>query len=31
VFKTVRQLGLPIGILKEESDAQNWYSAVFVE
>lgn len=31
VFKTVRQLGLPIGTLREHTDAQNWYSAVFVE
>ena len=31
VFKTVRQLGLPIEVLKEPDDRQHWYSAVFVE
>jgi len=31
VFKTVRQLGLPIDVLKDEHAPQNWYSAVFVE
>jgi len=31
VFKTVRNLGLPIDVLKEQSDKQHWYSAVFVE
>lgn len=31
VFKTVRQLGLPIDVLKGEDCPQNWYSAVFVE
>jgi len=31
VFKTVRQLGLPIGVLHSETDEQHWYSAVFVE
>ena len=30
VFKTVRQLGLPIEVLREENDVQHWYSAVFV-
>ena len=31
VFKTVKQLGLPIGVLKDKTDAQHWYSAVFIE
>jgi len=31
VFKTVKNLGLPLGVLKDENDAQNWYSAVFIE
>ena len=31
VFKTVRQLGLPINVLRSETDEQHWYSAVFVE
>ena len=31
VFKTVRQLGLPIDVLINESDPQHWYSAVFIE
>jgi len=31
VFKTVRQLGLPINVLNDKDDAQNWYSAVFIE
>lgn len=32
VFKTVRQLGLPIGTLSDpEHQEQNWYAAVFVE
>ena len=31
VFKTVRQLGLPIDVLREQSDKQHWYSAVFIE
>ncbi|MCL2709103.1 MAG: DUF2284 domain-containing protein [Defluviitaleaceae bacterium] len=31
VFKTVRRLGMPIGVLKDEFERQNWYSAVFVE
>ncbi len=32
VFKTVSQLGLPIGTLSDpKTEEQNWYSAVFVE
>ena len=31
VFKTVRDLGLPIEVLVDENTPQNWYSAVFVE
>ncbi len=32
VFKTVRQLGLPISTLSDpDAEKQNWYSAVFVE
>jgi len=31
VFKTVRNLGLPIEVLKDETDRQHWYSAVFIE
>lgn len=31
VFGTVRKFGLPIEPLKELSDEQNWYSAVFIE
>jgi len=31
VFKTVRKFGLPIETLKDESQVQNWYSAVFIE
>ncbi len=31
VFKTVRKFGLPINTLKDPSDEQNWYSAVFIE
>ena len=32
VFKTVRQLGLPIGTLIDPAtEEQNWYAAVFVE
>ena len=32
VFKTVRGFGLPICTLEHpETEAQNWYSAVFVE
>lgn len=32
VFKTVRQLGLPISTLSDpENEEQNWYSAVFIE
>lgn len=31
VFKTVKKFGLPLYTLKETTDEQNWYSAVFVE
>ena len=31
VFKTVRQLDLPIDVLRREDDLQHWYSAVFIE
>lgn len=31
VFKTARSFGLPIDTLADESEQQNWYSAVFVE
>lgn len=32
VFKTVRQLGLPIQTLTDaDTEEQNWYSAVFIE
>ena len=31
VFMTVRNLGLPIDVLREPTDAQNWYSAVFIQ
>lgn len=31
VFKTVRKFGLPLNTLKNETDEQNWYSAVFIE
>lgn len=31
VFKTVRNFGLPLGVLKNQDDPQHWYSAVFVE
>jgi predicted metal-binding protein len=31
VFATVRKLNLPIYTLKDETQEQNWYSAVFVE
>lgn len=31
VFKTVRKFGLPIKTLSDESEEQNWYSAVFIE
>jgi predicted metal-binding protein len=31
VFKTVRQLGLPIEVLRDKGEPMNWYSAVFVE
>jgi len=31
VFKTVHGLGLPLDTLEHEGEAQNWYSAVFIE
>lgn len=31
VFRTVRNFGLPIDVLKTDADEQHWYSAVFVE
>lgn len=31
VFKTVRKFGLPLETLKDETEQQNWYSAVFIE
>lgn len=31
VFKTVRNLNLPISVLQEKNTPQNWYSAVFIE
>nr|PZM88756.1 MAG: hypothetical protein DIU81_04645 [[Clostridium] cellulosi] len=31
VFKTVRSLGLPIDVLQNDTQEQNWYSAVFIE
>ena len=31
VYKTVHQFGLPLEILKDENEQQNWYSAVFIE
>ena len=31
VFKTVRNFGLPIDVLKNQDDPQHWYSAVFIE
>ena len=31
VFKTVRKFGLPLETLSDESQPQNWYSAVFIE
>ena len=31
VFKTVKNLGLPIDVLKKPEDLEHWYSAVFVE
>ena len=31
VFRTVRNFGLPIDVLKTREDPQNWYSAVFIE
>jgi len=31
VFQTVRQFELPLQTLKDDSEAQNWYSAVFIK
>ena len=31
VFKTARELGLPIKVLRDKDAPQNWYSAVFLE
>ena len=31
IFKTVRNFGLPIEVLKTKDDEQHWYSAVFIE
>ncbi|MCL1882293.1 MAG: DUF2284 domain-containing protein [Defluviitaleaceae bacterium] len=31
VFKTVKNLNLPISVLSEKNAPQNWYSAVFIE
>lgn len=31
VFKTVRRLGLPLDVLQDSQQEQNWYSAVFIE
>lgn len=31
VFKTVQKFGLPLYTLKDETEQQNWYSAVFIE
>ncbi len=31
VFKTAHKFGLPLETLKDESQTQNWYSAVFIE
>ena len=31
VFRTVRNFGLPIDVLKTRDDKQHWYSAVFIE
>jgi len=31
VFRTVKNFGLPIEVLKTQNDRQNWYSAVFIE
>ena len=31
VFKTVRNLGLPIEVLTDKDQQQNWYSAVFIK
>jgi predicted metal-binding protein len=31
VYKTIHQFGLPLKIVKDENEQQNWYSAVFIE
>ena len=31
VFRTVRGFDLPIGTLKDTTETQNWYSAVFID
>jgi predicted metal-binding protein len=31
VFKTVRKFNLPLETLKDQSQTQNWFSAVFIE
>ncbi len=31
VFRTVHQFGLPLKTLKDETEPQNWYSAVFID
>jgi predicted metal-binding protein len=31
IFRTVRNFGLPIEVLKTKDDEQHWYSAVFIE
>jgi predicted metal-binding protein len=31
IFRTVRNFGFPIEVLKTQDDRQNWYSAVFIE
>jgi hypothetical protein len=31
VFKTVRQLQMPLEVLVSKDSPQNWYSAVFIE
>ena len=31
VFKTVRNLGMPIEVLRDRNETINWYSAVFID